>query len=318
MNVRLAALLIWLGLLAGAAAQQSSIEVRLPSDKLISAAPGQVVTLSVVVGNRGEGDEVSEQLSLPPKWEKVAPPDIPFGLAPGGQVVRVLAILVPANMASGLYSLRYLAQSRRDPSSSGLAQFEVQVTTVDGLELSIEPQSGPILAGDEYSIRLRAVNHGNSRVAAKVTQRSSLGFAILMEQPDFDLDAGAEREIVCRVRTNKEFGKHASHAVNFVLTGASPSGKPLTASQASVVEIIPRIAGGIDPYHRLPMQQRLIGIAASGQEAMVQMELSGDGSWMRPGSIASISYSAVRTCNALPSLVSGTSTASVTTASTGM
>jgi len=272
------AVVLWLATIAMAYAQTSNVEVRSPSTKLVSATPGSIVTLSVVVGNRsGETDEFADQLSLPSGCERVAPPELPFRVEGGGQLVRVLAVLVPANMRAGRHSLRYSVQSRRDPASMGLVDFEMQVSSVDDLEMVIDPQSGPILAGDEYPIRLRVSNHGNSPVSAQLTRRSSLGFAVSLETPAFNLEAGASREIVCQVRTDKLFDRHASHVVSFDLTATSITGKPLSASQASAVEIIPRISGKVDPYHQFPMQHRLIGIAATGQEAMVQVEFSGNG-----------------------------------------
>lgn len=272
------AVVLWLAALATACAQTSNVEVRSPSTKLVSATPGSIVTLSVVVGNRGgETDEFADRISLPPGCERVAPPELPFRLAPGGQVVRVLAVLVPANMPAGRHTLRYSVQSRRDPASIGLVDFEILVSSVDDLQLAIDPQSGPILAGDKYPIRLRVSNHGNSPVSARLTRRSSLGFAVSLETPEFNLEAGASREILCQVQTDKHFDRHASHVVSFDLAANSTTGKPLSASQASAVEIIPRISGKIDPYHQFPMQHRLIGIASTGQDAMMQAEFSGNG-----------------------------------------
>src|SRR4051812_29573437 len=72
-----------------------SIEVRSPSAKLLQVAPGKIVTASVVLANRGtQTDEVVERLELPPGCQRVAPPDLPVRLKPGGQLIRVLAVLV--------------------------------------------------------------------------------------------------------------------------------------------------------------------------------------------------------------------------------
>ena len=61
------ALFDWLIFGTDALAQQSSVEVRSPSAKLLDTAPGHIVTASVVVANRGdEADEFVERLTLPP------------------------------------------------------------------------------------------------------------------------------------------------------------------------------------------------------------------------------------------------------------
>ena len=271
-------LIAWL--IAGAAAlAQSSVEVRSPSAKLLDTAPGRIVTASVVVANRGgEADEFSERLTLPEGCQRVAPPELPFRLEPGGQIVRVLAVAVPVNMPAGLFSIRYAVQGRRDPSAIGSLDFAVTVTPVENLELVIEPGSATALAGDNYSVKLLVTNRGNSRIAVQLAHRSSLGFLVTADAAAFVLEAGASRRITCRVQTDKAFAKHTSHAVTFDATATAPSGKTLTASQASVVEIIPLIGGDREPFHHLPMQLRLIGIAETDREAQFQAELSGAGS----------------------------------------
>jgi hypothetical protein len=270
-------LLAWLAG-SGALLAQSGVEVRSPSAKLLDTAPGRIVTASVVVANRGEAGEFVERLTLPPGCQKVAPPDLPFRLESGGQTVRVLAIAIPDNMPAGLFTIRYVAQGRRDPSSIGSLDFSLKVTPVDKLELVVEPGPMTAIGGDNYPIKLRVTNRGNSRLAAHLAHRSSLKFAVTMEATDFALEAGETRELLCRVQTDKAFVRHTGHAVTFDLTATTAAGTTLTASQASVVEIIPLVNGKREPYHELPMQLRLIGIAEAGRAPQSQMELAGAGS----------------------------------------
>ncbi|MEO6738763.1 MAG: hypothetical protein ABIP20_00830 [Chthoniobacteraceae bacterium] len=260
-------------------AQQSGVEVRSPSAKLLDTAPGRIVTASVVITNRGaQTDEFAERLTLPPGCQKVAPPDLPFRLEPGGRIVRVLAVAIPNNMPAGQFNLRYFVQGRRDPSSSGSFDFAITVTSVEKLELIVEPGPTTALAGDSYPVKLRVTNRGNSRIAVQLAHRSTLGFEVSADAKSFTLEGGASREIACRVKTDKAFAKHTSHAVTFDVTATSPSGKTLTASQASVVEIIPLVGGNRDPFHYLPLQLRMMTLAESGHDVQFQTELSGAGS----------------------------------------
>ena len=269
------------GLMASAAAlaQQSSVEVRSPAAKLLEVAPGRIVTASVVVANRGSlADEYAERLTLPPGGQKVAPPDVPFRLEPGGQIVRVLAVLIPANTPAGRFELRYSVQSRRDPSSSGSIDLAIQVTPVDRLELIVEPHPDMVIAGDRYPVKLRVTNRGNSRLSVQLARRSSLGFAVSADAQEFFLEAGAARAIVCAVQVDKTFARHTTHAVTFDVTATTAAGQVLTASQASVVKIVPQVTGKSDPFHQLPMQLRFIGIAETDHRPQLQTELSGSGS----------------------------------------
>ncbi|MDB6073431.1 MAG: hypothetical protein JWO89_1071 [Verrucomicrobiaceae bacterium] len=261
-------------------ASQGGLELRSPSNKQLDASPGHIVTASVVVANQGrEGGELSDVMTLPPGCLRVAPIDLPFNLAPGGQTVRVLAIAVPNNMPSGQCTLRYAVRSRQDPSSADTIEFTLNVTTVDKLELFVEPLSSPVLAGDSYPVKLHVTNNGNSSIAVQLSSRSSHHFPIRIEPAAFSLTAGATRELVCFVDTSKDFTQHTSHAVTFDVAATSHAGKKLTASQASVAEIIPLVSGDKEKtFHKLPIQTRITAIAETHHNAQLQGELSGEGS----------------------------------------
>ncbi len=276
---RLAALLLCLCGSAAAVAGPSSVELRAPAVKLLETAPGRIVTASVVVANRGRSDgNFSERLELPSGCQQVAPPNLPFRLGAGAEVVRVLAVLVPANMPAGRCEWLYRVQSQSDPSSVASTRFTMQVTAVDKLDLVVDPRTDLVLAGDVYHITLHATNHGNSRLSVQVAARNSQGFALMMTPAAFLLEAGATRDLNCTVTTEKSFAHHIRHAVTFDAAATSISGKSLTASQASVVEIVPRVSGTTDPFHRLPMQLRTVAVTENGRAPQVQAELSGEGS----------------------------------------
>ncbi len=273
------AIFIWLISGAAAVAQQSSVEVRSPSAKLLDAAPGRIITASVVIANRGgQAEEFTDRLTIPPGCQRVSPPELPFRVEAGGQTVRVLAIALADNMPAGRFDIRYTAQSRRDPSSIDSVDLAIQVAAVDNLEFIVDPPPATVIAGDTYVLRPRVTNHGNSRVNVQLTFKSDLGFKINAEACTFPLEAGASREIVCHVVTEKSFPRHASHAVNFKVAATAASGKTLTASRAAIVEVIPLISGSRDPFHHLPVQLRTTVLMETGHAAQFQAEVSGAGS----------------------------------------
>jgi hypothetical protein len=268
-----------LSLVGTVSGQQGSLEVRSPAAKLLDASPGQIVTTSVVVANRSaEDDEIVETLMLPKGCQRVAPAAVPFRLPPGGQTVRVLAIAVPAGMPAGQFPVLYQVRSRRDPSSISSLDLRLQVTAVDLMDLVVAARPEPVLAGDRYTIEVTAQNHGNCALAAELNARSSLELPLVLETTSFVLESGSSRTVTCLVETPRNWTRHTSHAVTFDLKAKSQSGSELTASQAAVSEIIPQTMTTTDPYHRLPIQQRLIAFGGTGQEGQVQVEFSGSGS----------------------------------------
>lgn len=275
-----AALAASLTFFAGSASGQSStIEVRSPSAKLAEVTPGKIVTASVVVANRGgDFDEINESFALPSGWTRIAPTDAPHRIEAGSQAIRVLAVNVPSTAESGIYRITYTAQSRRDPSSSATATFDITVSAVEELELEVESRPEPILAGDNYPIKVRVKNKGNGRIAIQLEAKSSLGYKLHLAPPTFALAPGETKELICRADTDKELQRLTNHTVTFDLRGVTPGGNTLTASQASVVDLIPLVSGDRELYHRLPLKLRQMTLLESGHEVRLQAELSGSGS----------------------------------------
>jgi hypothetical protein len=270
------ALICWLALCAAALAQ---VDVRLPSAKLLDVTPGKIVTASVVVANRGpDADEFREELTLPPGCVRVAPPELPFRLEAGGQTVRILAVQIPATMPSGQFQLRYTVQGRRNPSALDSEDLAIQVLPVDNLELVVEPRTEPVIAGDNYPIRVRVTNHGNRRLPVQLSARSSLKYRVTGGVPGFVLEPGATRELLFRVETDKALAQRSSHSVSFQARAVTAPGKELVQSQASVISIIPVTSGDRDPFHRIPMQLKLSVLGETDHEVQFQAELSGAGS----------------------------------------
>lgn len=256
-----------------------SVEVHSPGARLVATAPGRIVTTSIVVLNRdSQWDEIVEKVELPEGCQKVAPPDVPFRLDGGGQVIRVLAIAVPSTMAAGRVPVKYVAQSKRDPSSLDSLSFDLEVTPVDGIEFKVDARRDIVVAGDTYPAKLHVTNRGNLPVEVTLVHKSNLGFAVFATPASFRLGAGETKDVSCRIETPAKFAQHTSHAVTFDVTATTSAGKVLQASQASVAEIIPRVNGSQDPYHYFPMQLKLTTLADNTHNPQLQAELSGAGS----------------------------------------
>lgn len=273
------ALLVGLVAAPLAPAQSPTLQLRTSTAKELAVAPGGVVTASVVVTNTGSAEEeLLDLLTLPPGCQRVAPSGEPFRLAPGAMTLRVLAVSIAANLGAGRHTLQYEVRSQKTWSTRVSVDLTVRVTPVDRLEFTVEPRPDVVLAGDAYPIRLRVTNRGNSRLAVQLTPRSSHGFPVALEAGAFGLAPGGERVLTASVATDRAFAKHTHHAVTFEVTAQSASGQKLSASQASVVELIPLVSGPRDNRHYLPLQLRTMLLAESGRGARLQTELSGAGS----------------------------------------
>ena len=258
----LAALLLF-PLCAGA--QQSSIEVRSPSAKIIEATPGKIITASFVVENRDDrADDFVELLVLPRGWRKVSPPDTPFPEEARSEIVRIIA------------RIDYCVRSRRDPSSSGNAGFIVHVARVEKLDLALLDHPELVIAGDRYDLRLVVTNNGNEQLPLHLAAQSSANGSFTLEPENIKLAPGESREVSVRVQTKNDVRAKVNDAITVTAT-ADGTIAPLSASQTALADVIPLETGDADPYHRLPTRLRQTFISENGHDAQLQLEFRGEG-----------------------------------------
>ena len=259
-------------------ARSAPLEVRSSSSRILESTPGQVVTTSVVVANRGaEPDEFIETITLPEGWVRVAPTEAPFRIEAGDQAVRVLALNVPDTASSGRYTIRYQAAGRRDPSARDSLDVAVAIASVDEMELKVEQRNDPVFAGEKYTFRAEVINRGNSPLAVSLGAKSSLSWPVSLDAPTFTLGAGESREVTGTVQTDEKLPRRGRHAVTLKASAATAGKKVLTSSRAAVAEIIPLISGDRDTWHRFPIRFSITSLMERGHDPQPQVELSGSG-----------------------------------------
>jgi len=250
------------------------VEVRAVSGGLPEAAPGQVVSLSLrVTSNTASDQELIESLTLPTDWQAIIPLGV-FTLHPAETQVRIVAFSLPNTAAAARYEVTYSVRSQSD---YGVQDAEAVAVTVMRLsKLAILPEEKPeaVIAGQEYRVKLRFVNQGNAGVAIRPQVTSDRDYPAELDANEFALDAGRDRVATLSVKTDRNEKRMRQHTVEVRALDAG-SGK-LQAAVAITVNVVPRISGSPDLYHRLPVHLTLRATGGGGT-AGLQPELSGSG-----------------------------------------
>lgn len=252
------------------------VEVRAVSPKLQDAAPGHILTLSFLVSNRTDGEEeFLESLQLPEGWQVIVPAGS-FRLRPSEATTRLMAFQVPRGVVAGHYEVTYGVRSQRDYAIQDADTVAVAVLPVTKLALLVEEKAESVIAGETYEIKLRLVNQSNVGLPIRLEVSSSENYPAEIEPEEATLAAGQSVPLSVTVQTDAQERRPRTHYVRVKAQAEEINNGETTAGITVGVEIIPRVTGELDMYHRLPAELT-VRLAGEESSAGVQVELRGEG-----------------------------------------
>jgi len=267
-----------------ATAKSDGVEIRAAAAKLTETEPGKIISASFVVANHtSQDEELTEQLTLPTGWQKLAPPDLPFTVQAGSQSVRIVAVAIPALAPSGRFDVKYAVYGQPDRSLGDTVSFSAVVLPVSKLELTVEETPDMVIAGEPYIVRLRLVNHGNAKLSIHTATKSTPNFPVKTDGTELALEPGGSRDITLKVATDGGLAEKVAHVLSIESAAAASGGQAVSAKQTVVTNIIPRISGNQDPYVRAPITYRHYFTQQTGRKGTMQAELSGGGALNEEG-----------------------------------
>ncbi|UCG12807.1 MAG: hypothetical protein JSU72_20440, partial [Deltaproteobacteria bacterium] len=256
------------------------VEVRLTSPELIEVEPGKIVTGSFLISNTaGRRVELEETLELPhvvPQWRPLIPYSQPILLGIDETRVRLVTFLVPKECPPGRYDISYSVFERGRSGIEVRESFSVVVLRIIKLDATIEERPEIVTAGDEYKVRLRLANGGNSRTEMRVEARTSPEFPVVINPHSIALDAGSSTGVSVTVATDSELKRKTNHVLEIKALASGPEESVVSEKRTVFVEILPKIVEAVIPRQTIPSRLRLIVVGQEDSEGM-QLEYSGSG-----------------------------------------
>jgi len=254
------------------------VEVRSTSSQLLEIEPGKIVTGSFLVSNNTKREEeLFEKLKLPAGWQEIVSEEFPLKLKPAERQLRVVAFLVPLTSPAGRHQISYSVQSQRDLNIADSDTIEVVVLPMTKLDILVEQKPEVVIAGEAYEVRLRLVNKGNSETDGRLKIKSTPAYPVSMKPSKIALEAGGSQIIRLEVKTDEKLRKRIKNILEIQAEIEESRNGAVSLRQTVLVEIIPKVTGEFDRYHRLPTQVALIGAGQDGKSGL-QAEFSGRGS----------------------------------------
>jgi len=254
------------------------VEVRPTSAELLEIEPGKIVTASFLVSNLTGGDEeFAEELTLPAGWHKIVSDEPTFNLEAEESQVRIMALLVPLSTPAGRYQIRYAVTSQRDYGISDTDSLLAVVLPLVKLEVLIEQKPEMVVGGDPYEVRLRVLNRGNSKIDVRMTVGSTPNYPVELDTSHMILEVGESQAKRLRVQTDEKLKRRITHILEIHAQAREERNGIVSVRQTVSVEVIPKITGETDPYHRLPVKVALV-LAGRDERTGFQAQVSGSGS----------------------------------------
>ncbi len=247
-------------------AEEQSIQVIPTGPELIETEPRQVLTTSFRVTNAAtEKREFIGSVKLPEGWQLITQ-EFPFELSPDESDVMLVSFFIPQGVLAGSYEIRYTVKDQKVPFISDWCSITVEVLPVTGLELKLLEAPEYVIAGEEYQSRFILVNQNNVVTTFSLEIKSQNDYPATVDLTKFQLKPGESRTIIVTVQTDVRIKKKIMHHLQLTVRTLDLKGEQLCQTATSSVEIIPRISGVEDPFHRLPVRIRLRGEMEDGEE----------------------------------------------------
>lgn len=193
----------------------------------MSVEPGGQASISATITSSSsivEGFTLDVVGTEPSKWAEVIPPSV--DVYPGAEASAVIVFSPPpgATAQSGVFPFGLRARSTEDAGSSAVAEGDVTLGKVSGLQAKIVPVTSNGRWRGRHTIQLS--NWGNTPVQLQLVASdpdAALGFYL---RPDLvDLPMGASATVRMTVRTRKPFLRGTPTRLPFQVVG-EPAGAP--------------------------------------------------------------------------------------------
>ena len=225
---------------------------------------------------RMRGLEFTAQAILPEGWRLVTPA-LPFRLSPRESEIRIVSFFIPQTAPARKHEIVYRVNAVKYPSISDSAAAYVAVLASSNLQVQLIEAPETIIAGDEYIARFLITNASNSENRVVVKVRGSQDQAFTFTPDTMVLSPGESSEVSVDVKTDEKRRDSFKHHLE--VTARSAENQEMIGQASCAVDVIPRVTGEMDRFHRIPSRIVLRSPVIRGEmeSARFQAEFSGEG-----------------------------------------
>jgi hypothetical protein len=229
-----------------------AVRVSPAGEDTLQARPRTVVTGAFILENTtSQAMKIDSRLDLPQDWQLVIS-DIPQQLLPQERNIGLVSLMVPRTAAAGSYRIGHRITVRGDPSIRDSTAIEVVVLALAELDMEILNAQEYVVAGDDYEATFALVNRGNTAFDVSLRAHTNAGLAYALQPERLHILPAESRTITVTLKTESDLRRTLRDRLALV---AVTSGAVRARARAvQPLEVIPRITGVEDRFHRIPVQ----------------------------------------------------------------
>jgi hypothetical protein len=136
-----------------------------------------------------------------------------------------------------------------------------------------------VIAGEHYQSSFVVTNQGNTEHTVDVNIISSENMPYVADAQTFTLAPGQSKTVLVDVKTDAKITKKLNHRLQLIVRAPDDTETKMNADSTSWVEILPRISGVADDFHRIPAEMTFRYVSQENQDnsSGFQTELAGQG-----------------------------------------
>lgn len=203
----------------------------------------------------------------------------PFALNPNEADTKLVSFLVPQMTLAGRYEITYVIRDRKYPSIRDFYTTYVTVLPIIKLQAKLLESPQFVIAGEEYQSSFVITNQGNTEYGIDTEIISGEDVPYVADAETFTLAPGQSKTVLVDVKTDAKITKKLRHRLQLIARVSEDSRAKMKAESASWVEILPKISGVEDNFHRIPAELTFRYVSQENQDDRTgfQTEFRGEG-----------------------------------------
>ncbi|MFH1452364.1 MAG: hypothetical protein ABIH00_00050 [Armatimonadota bacterium] len=253
------------------------LDLRLTSPKIVETDPGKIINVTFLIINRTQTEaQVADKLELPQGWQLITTADPFFTIGAQSSYLRVISFLVPSDAAAQDYNIKYHVHSPQNPQLSAKESFTIIVKSLTDINSAVISKPDMVIAGEPYTIKINYVNNGNKKVNLKLAAKLNSSFKFKIVPEEFELEAKDSQTVEITVFTKADIKDQTNSLVELEARVEGVKGDKGMITNSISVRVISKVAGGIDPYIRIPVKIEIRNMGNDSRNA-IQRYFSGSG-----------------------------------------